>query len=117
MGTNTLWEGIDVPESKLKTLVITRLPFGVPTDPVNIAKSARLSNPFRELSLPQAIIRFRQGFGRLIRNEKGKGSIFVLDSRIVNQQYGKQFLNSVPECFTKTIDTINVSNLIETWMK
>ena len=117
MGTNTLWEGIDVPESKLKTLVITRLPFGVPTDPVNIAKSARLSNPFRELSLPQAIIRFRQGFGRLIRNEKGKGSIFVLDSRIVNQQYGKQFLNSVPECFTKTIDTVNVSNLIETWMK
>ena len=115
MGTNTLWEGIDIPESKLKSVIITRLPFGVPGDPINTAKSAKLNNPFRELALPQAIIRFRQGFGRLIRNEKGKGSVFILDSRIINQQYGSLFINSIPECSIKRIDTSQVYGLITQW--
>ena len=115
MGTNTLWEGIDIPESKLKSVIITRLPFGVPGDPINIAKSAKLQNPFRELALPQAIIRFRQGFGRLIRNEKGKGSVFILDSRIINQQYGNLFINSIPECSINRIDTSQVNDLLNEW--
>ena len=115
MGTNTLWEGIDIPESKLKSVIITRLPFGVPGDPINTAKSAKLNNPFRELALPQAIIRFRQGFGRLIRNEKGKGSVFILDSRIINQQYGSLFINSIPECSIKRIDTSQAYSLITQW--
>ena len=116
MGTNTLWEGIDIPESKLKSVIITRLPFRPPGDPINTAKSAKLKNPFRELALPQAIIRFRQGFGRLIRHEKGKGSVFVLDSRIVNQQYGTFFINSIPECSIKRVDTSEVFNLINEWI-
>lgn len=115
MGTNTLWEGIDIPDSKLKSVVITRLPFGVPGDPINTAKSAKLNNPFRELTLPQAIIRFRQGFGRLIRNEKGKGAVFILDSRIINQQYGNLFINSIPECSMKKIDTSQISILLKDW--
>ena len=116
MGTNTLWEGIDIPDSKLKSVIITRLPFRPPGDPINTAKAAKLKNPFRELALPQAIIRFRQGFGRLIRNEKGKGSVFVLDSRIVNQQYGNFFINSIPECSIKRVATSEVFNLINEWI-
>ena len=116
MGTNTLWEGIDIPESRLKSVIITRLPFRPPGDPINTAKAEKLKNPFRELALPQAIIRFRQGFGRLIRNEKGKGSVFVLDSRIVNQQYGNYFINSIPECSIKRVDTSEVFSLINEWI-
>ena len=76
----------------------------------------KLKNPFRELALPQAIIRFRQGFGRLTRHEKGKGSVFVLDSRILNQQYVTFFINSIPECSIKRVDTSEVFNLINEWI-
>ncbi|UOY94455.1 ATP-dependent DNA helicase DinG [Ectobacillus sp. JY-23] len=97
-GTSSLWEGVDIP---LDCLIMVRLPFAPPNDPVMRRKSQALreagENPFSALSLPQAIIRFKQGFGRLIRKESDRGLFFVLDRRIATKSYGKDFLASLPE--------------------
>ncbi|HWO95500.1 MAG TPA: ATP-dependent DNA helicase DinG [Bacillus sp. (in: firmicutes)] len=99
-GTSSFWEGIDIPGHHLSCLVMVRLPFSPPNEPVMAAKTAQLKqeglNPFMELSLPQAIIRFKQGFGRLIRTKNDRGVMFVFDNRISTTQYGKYFLRSLP---------------------
>lgn len=99
-GTSSFWEGIDIPGHHLSCLVMVRLPFSPPNEPVMAAKTAKLKqeglNPFMELALPQAIIRFKQGFGRLIRTKNDRGIMFVLDNRISTTQYGKYFLRSLP---------------------
>lgn len=100
LGTNSFWEGVDIPGEKLSALVIVRLPFTNPNDPVFSAKENQLriqgGNPFYELSLPEAIMRFKQGFGRLIRSKHDKGIVFVMDRRISTTSYGKNFLLSIP---------------------
>lgn len=98
--TDSFWEGVDVPGDSLKLVVITRLPFRPPSNPVAQARrdaiSAAGGNPFLQLTLPEAIMRFRQGFGRLMRRSDDRGSVLVLDSRIIRKQYGPLFLESLP---------------------
>jgi ATP-dependent DNA helicase DinG len=99
--TDSFWTGVDVPGESLSQVIIVKLPFSVPTDPVTQARSEALEkegkNPFMELSVPDALIKFRQGIGRLIRHSDDKGAIVVLDKRIIQKFYGKLFLESVPE--------------------
>lgn len=101
LGTNTFWEGIDLPNEELDCLIIVRLPFTNPEKPMFIAKSNLLKNAgensFSSLALPLAVFKFRQGYGRLIRNEKDQGALFVLDNRIINAKYGEEFLKLIPE--------------------
>ncbi len=102
LGTLSFWEGVDVPVKALSLVVIKRLPFDMPDDPLISARVDYIKmnggNPFMEYQLPNAIILLKQGFGRLIRNSKDKGMVAILDSRIVKKSYGKQFINSLPEC-------------------
>ncbi len=98
MGTRSFWEGIDVPGPDLSVLVIVRLPFAVPSDPLFAARSELFDNAFAQYALPETILRFRQGFGRLIRRKDDRGVVAVFDRRIVSKAYGRQFLNSLPAC-------------------
>jgi ATP-dependent DNA helicase DinG len=100
-GTDSFWEGIDVKGDQLRLVIIPRLPFRVPTEPVQQARFERLEaqglDPFRTYSLPQAVLRFRQGFGRLIRTQRDTGVVLLLDRRVTNQWYGQVFLASLPD--------------------
>jgi DNA polymerase-3 subunit epsilon/ATP-dependent DNA helicase DinG len=98
LGASSFWEGIDVVGDALSVLVITRLPFAVPTDPVISARSELYDDPFNQFSLPQAILKFRQGFGRLIRSQSDRGVVVILDRRVVSKSYGKYVLKSLPAC-------------------
>ena len=101
LGTSSFWEGIDVPGESLSGLVIMKLPFEVPTDPIIAARNEKIresgGNPFWEESLPAAIIKFKQGFGRLIRSKNDKGEIILLDRRILDKSYGSSFIRSLPK--------------------
>lgn len=98
-GTDSFWEGVDVQGEALRLVIITRLPFQVPSEPVQEARAERVKerglDPFNHISLPQAIIKFKQGFGRLIRHKEDRGVVLVLDQRIAGKGYGRQFLASV----------------------
>lgn len=98
--TDSFWEGVDVPGESLSQVIIVKLPFGVPNDPVFAARSEQITkrggSPFMELSVPEAVIKFRQGFGRLIRRGDDKGAVVVLDRRIIEKKYGRIFTSSVP---------------------
>jgi ATP-dependent DNA helicase DinG len=104
MGTHSFWQGIDLPGDLLRGVCLMRLPFSVPDRPDVEAKMERLEqqglNPFYHYQIPNAIIRFRQGFGRLIRGSQDRGIIAVLDARIMTRSYGKLFIQSIPECRT-----------------
>ncbi|WJE54146.1 ATP-dependent DNA helicase DinG [Bacillus cereus] len=101
LGTSSFWEGIDIPGDALSCLVIVRLPFTPPNQPMMEAKSEWIRNKgedvFTKLALPQAILRFKQGFGRLIRTMTDTGTVFVLDRRLTNSFYGKKFMQSIPK--------------------
>lgn len=101
-GTDSFWAGVDVQGESLSNVIITKLPFDVPDHPLTEARSEdieeRGGDPFLEYSLPEAVIRLKQGFGRLIRNKEDKGIIVILDSRLLTRSYGKVFLNSLPRC-------------------
>ncbi len=101
LGTYTFWEGVDIQGEALKCLIMVKLPFTPPDEPIIIAKSRYLKslgkNPFLEIQLPYAIIKFKQGFGRLIRHKSDKGVFALLDFRIYSKSYGKYFLNSLPD--------------------
>ncbi len=97
-GTASFWQGIDIPGDALQCVVIAKLPFAVPDEPIIEARMERLKNPFREFQIPQATLLFRQGFGRLIRTRTDRGAVAVLDSRIMTKNYGRSFLKSIPKC-------------------
>jgi len=101
-GTDSFWQGVDVPGEALSNVILTRLPFSVPDEPLFEARCERIKEkggePFRELQLPEAILKFRQGVGRLIRSREDRGQIAVLDGRILSRTYGKSFLKILPEC-------------------
>ncbi len=115
-GTATFWQGVDVPGDALKCVIITKLPFAVPNDPIIEAKMELLKsqnkNPFMFYQVPQAITLLRQGFGRLIRSTTDTGIVAMLDPRIKNKFYGKYFLNSLPDC-KKTSDIKEIKNFLE----
>ncbi|KGE17783.1 ATP-dependent DNA helicase DinG [Paenibacillus wynnii] len=100
LGTSSFWEGVDIPGEALTCLAIVRLPFQPPNHPLAEAKSellqAQKKNPFMKLSVPQAVIRFKQGFGRLVRTAQDKGIVIVYDTRVIESYYGKYFLYSLP---------------------
>ena len=117
LGTRSFWEGIDLPGDELRCLLIVRLPFAVPSDPLVAARSAELENPFRDYTLPDAIIRFRQGFGRLIRRTTDRGVVILLDSRVWRKEYGQSFLESIPECTTRHAPLANLEDEIGRWLR
>ena len=117
LGTASFWEGIDLPSGLLKALVITRLPFQVPSDPIVQSRSGLYDDPFNEYSIPNAVLRFRQGIGRLIRNKEDQGTIVVLDSRISTHGYGRAFRNSMPPCTLVPCLSANVGTLAERWLE
>jgi DNA polymerase-3 subunit epsilon/ATP-dependent DNA helicase DinG len=116
LGTSSFWEGVDLPSGVLKALVLTRLPFQVPSDPIVKARSDQYEDAFKEYSIPQAVLRFRQGIGRLIRNKGDKGAIVVLDRRITGRSYGQAFLKSIPPCSLKPSNLATVGTLAAEWI-
>lgn len=102
LGTSSFWEGVDVVGDALSVLVIAKLPFSVPNDPIYAARSELFADPFGEYSVPQSILRFKQGFGRLIRSREDRGIVVVLDKRLLTKKYGQQFLASLPNTKVRT---------------
>ena len=115
LGTSSFWEGVDLPSGVMKVLILTRLPFNVPTDPIFAARGEQYDDPFREYAVPQAILRFRQGFGRLIRNTQDRGVVVVMDRRVLNKSYGRSFLNSLPECTAKISPMAVIAEHVRNW--
>ncbi len=118
--TDSFWEGVDVPGDALKLVIITRLPFRVPTEPIIEARVEYMENQglnsFTDYSVPVAVLKFKQGFGRLIRTKTDKGAVLVLDKRLISKFYGKFFLNSLPKC-TKLVDSSkNIINNIKSFI-
>jgi len=98
LGTRAFWEGIDVPGPDLSVLVIAKLPFQVPSDPIVAARSETYQDSFQNFMLPEAILSFRQGFGRLIRSKQDVGVVAIFDKRLLSKTYGDLFLSSLPNC-------------------
>ena len=101
-GADSFWQGVDVPGEALSNVIIVRLPFSVPSHPLLEARlediRKRGGNPFVEYQVPEAVIKLKQGFGRLIRSKADRGIVVILDPRVLTKPYGRTFLNSLPEC-------------------
>lgn len=116
-GTDSFWEGVDVVGDELRCVILVRLPFKAPGDPLFEARSEKIQSdggsPFFDYALPQAIVKFKQGFGRLIRNREDRGSVICLDSRLIKKGYGKLFLQSLPPCTKEAIPMSHLPQLLE----
>jgi len=119
LGTSSYWEGVDLPGDALTCLAIVRLPFQPPNHPVTEAKSEKLQaenkNPFMKLSLPQAVIKFKQGFGRLVRTTTDKGIVILYDTRVIDTNYGKYFLYSLPGPKMEHLPASSMPSRIREW--
>ena len=116
-GTDSFWEGVDIKGKQLSTVVIIKLPFKVPNDPITEAIIESIistgKNPFTEYQIPEAIIKFKQGIGRLIRSKTDEGNIIVLDNRIIKKKYGEFFINSFPTSKIKVIEKKEILNSLK----
>jgi predicted DnaQ family exonuclease/DinG family helicase len=112
LGTSSFWEGIDVPGDALRCVVIAKLPFAVPTDPLVRARTASLSDPFGQYVLPQAVLRLRQGFGRLIRRGSDRGAVVLCDERLRTREYGDRFLQALPPSAVATMPVADVGEAV-----
>lgn len=121
LGTSSFWEGVDIPGDALTCLAIVRLPFQPPNHPLAEAKAellqAQKKNPFMKLSVPQAVIRFKQGFGRLVRTAQDRGIVIVYDTRVIESYYGKYFLYSLPGPKMEHMLTDQMVPRIEEWLE
>ena len=120
LGTSSFWEGVDIPGEALSCLAIIRLPFQPPNHPLIEAKCDKIKksggNPFMKFSVPQAVIRFKQGFGRLVRRASDKGIVIIYDTRVIDTQYGKYFLYSLPGPKIEHMTTEQMVPRIREWM-
>ncbi|MEO6399062.1 MAG: helicase C-terminal domain-containing protein [Tepidiformaceae bacterium] len=115
-GTQSFWEGVDIRGDALSMLIITRLPFAVPTEPVYKARSEQYDSPFQQYALPGAILKFRQGFGRLIRDREDRGVVAVMDRRIWEKGYGAQFVSALPDCTKIRADSATIAERAAEWL-
>lgn len=116
LGTRAFWEGVDVPGEALSVLVIVKLPFGVPSDPIIASRSETFEDPFYQYALPEAILRFRQGFGRLIRTQYDRGVVAILDRRVLTKRYGRSFIESLPPCSVQVGPLANLPKAAGRWL-
>ncbi len=116
LGTGTFWEGIDLPGEQLTCLFIVRLPFAVPTDPLVAARGAGYDDSFYEYVVPDAVLRFRQGFGRLIRRATDRGVVVMLDNRAWKRDYGAAFLEALPTCTQRNAPLMNLEETVSQWL-
>jgi DNA polymerase-3 subunit epsilon/ATP-dependent DNA helicase DinG len=116
LGASSLWEGIDIVGDALSVLVIAKLPFNVPTDPVFAARCEMFDDPFNEYGIPQAAIRFKQGFGRLIRSRNDRGVVVVVDRRVQSKKYGSAFMESIPLCTVVRGPSHRLPDAIRGWL-
>ena len=108
-------EGVDLPGDVLRCVVIVRLPFSVPDDPLVQGRAERYDDPFRDFQLPQAALRLRQGFGRLIRTKTDYGAVVVLDRRISTKDYGEVLLASLPDARTEHLGLDGIGERVRAW--
>src|SRR5438128_3071321 len=117
LGTSTFWEGIDIPGERLSCVIVVRLPFPVPTDPIYAARAEQVRDPFSQLALPQAALRLKQGFGRLIRRSTDRGAVVILDSRILGRDYGQAFLDVLPPASRYVGPGGEVADRVVAWLE
>ncbi len=117
LGTAAFWEGVDVRGDALSQVAMARLPFPVPTDPIHAGRAELYEDPFAEYALPHALLRFRQGFGRLIRGSDERGVFLVLDRRILTRRYGEAFLEALPDCEVRRLPTHAIPRAVAEWLE
>jgi predicted DnaQ family exonuclease/DinG family helicase len=116
LGTASFWEGIDVPGERLSCVIMVRLPFPVPTEPVYAARAEQVRDAFAQLALPQAALRLKQGFGRLIRRSTDRGAVVILDNRILGKDYGKAFLDVLPPASRFVGPVAEIADQVGGWL-
>jgi DNA polymerase III subunit epsilon len=117
LGTASFWEGIDVPGERLSCVIMVRLPFPVPSEPVYAARAEQVRDAFAQLALPQAALRLKQGFGRLIRRSTDRGAVVILDNRILGRDYGKAFLDVLPPASRFVGPAEEIADQVGEWLE
>ena len=117
LGTSSFWEGVDIAGETLSLLILARLPFSVPSEPIFAGRAELYDDPFNQYAVPQAILRFKQGFGRLIRRKTDRGVVVILDRRVHSKGYGPAFLSSIPVCTRKSGPLAGMPGEISAWLK